>query len=61
MLGGPAAIVASYHAAFAGEGNLVEYPILAFLLGDEILGESLSIKNGLLKRPDGPGLGGQSH
>ena len=35
----------------------MEYPMLAFPLGDEILGESLSIKNGLLKRPDGPGLG----
>ncbi|MDP6247136.1 MAG: enolase C-terminal domain-like protein [SAR324 cluster bacterium] len=56
--GGPVAIMASYHAAFAGGGNLVEYPMLAFLLGDEILGESLSIKNGFLKRPDGPGLGG---
>ena len=55
--GGPVAIMASYHAAFAGGGNLVEYPMLAFPLGDEILGESLSIKNGLLKRPDGPGLG----
>ena len=56
--GGPVAIMASYHAAFAGGGNLVEYPMLAFPLGDEILGESLSIKNGFLKRPDGPGLGG---
>lgn len=55
--GGPVAIMASYHAAFAGGGNLVEYPMLAFPLGDEILGASLSIKNGLLKRPDGPGLG----
>jgi L-alanine-DL-glutamate epimerase-like enolase superfamily enzyme len=55
--GGPAAIMASYHAAFAGGGSLVEYPMLDFPLGDEMLGESKVINNGYLLRPDGPGLG----
>ena len=55
--GGPVAIMASYHAAFAGGGNLVEFPMLDFPLGDEMLGESKAILNGFLLRPDGVGLG----
>ena len=55
--GGPVAIMASYHAAFAGGGSLVEYPMLSFPLGDEMLGDTLKISGGHLKRPDGPGLG----
>ena len=55
--GGPVAIMASYHAAFAGGGNLVEFPMLDFPLGDEMLGESKAIADGYLKRPDSPGLG----
>ena len=55
--GGPVAIMASYHAAFAGGGNLVEFPMLDFPLGDEMLGESKAILNGFLLRPDGAGLG----
>ena len=49
--------MASYHAAFAGGGNLVEFPMLDFPLGDEMLGESKAILNGFLLRPDGAGLG----
>ena len=55
--GGPVAIMASYHAAFAGGGSLVEYPMLSFPLGDEMLGDTLKISGGHLKCPDGPGLG----
>ena len=55
--GGPVAIMASYHAAFAGRGQLVEFPMLNFPLGDEMLGESKAIEKGYLLRPDGPGLG----
>ena len=55
--GGPVAIMASYHAAFAGHGKLVEYPMLPFQLGDEMLADSLKISQGQLQRPDGPGLG----
>ena len=55
--GGPVAIMASYHAAFAGQGQLVELPMLDFPLGDEMLGESKAIEKGYLLRPDGPGLG----
>ena len=55
--GGPVAIMASYHAAFAGQGQLVEFPMLDFPLGDEMLGESKAIEKGYLLRPDGPGLG----
>ena len=55
--GGPVAIMASYHAAFAGHGKLVEYPMLPFPLGDEMLGDSLVIRQGQLQRPEAPGLG----
>ncbi|WP_299617430.1 mandelate racemase/muconate lactonizing enzyme family protein [Pelagibius sp.] len=55
--GGAAAIMASYHAAFAGGGNLVEYPMLAFPLGAEMMGERARIEGGRLLRPTAPGLG----
>ena len=55
--GGPVAIMASYHAAFAGHGKLVEYPMLPFQLGEEMLGDSMRIIQGQLLRPDAPGLG----
>ena len=55
--GGPVAIMASYHAAFAGQGKLVEYPMLPFPLSNEMLADSMNISNGELIRPDKPGLG----
>ena len=55
--GGPVAIMASYHAAFAGGGHLVEYPMLSFPLGEEMIGASMQIQHGRLHRPDAPGLG----
>ena len=55
--GGAAAIMASYHAAFAAGGKLVEYPMLAFPLGAEMMGDQGRIENGQLLRPTAPGLG----
>ena len=55
--GGAAAIMASYHAAFAAGGNLVEYPMLAFPLGAEMIGDQGKIVDGQLLRPSAPGLG----
>ncbi|MFK7836201.1 MAG: mandelate racemase/muconate lactonizing enzyme family protein [Sulfitobacter sp.] len=55
--GGAAAIMASYHAAFAAGGKLVEYPMLAFPLGAEMMGDQGTIIEGQLLRPTAPGLG----
>lgn len=55
--GGAAAIMASYHAAFAANGKLVEYPMLAFPLGTEMIGDQGRIIHGELHRPTAPGLG----
>jgi L-alanine-DL-glutamate epimerase-like enolase superfamily enzyme len=55
--GGAAAIMASYHAAFAAGGKLVEYPMLAFPLGAEMIGDQGLIEKGRLLRPTASGLG----
>lgn len=55
--GGAAAIMASYHAAFAADGKLVEYPMLDFPLGAEMMGNQGRIVDGCLIRPTAPGLG----
>ena len=55
--GGAAAIMASYHAAFAGGGKLVEFPMLDFPLGAEMIGDQGRIEGGRLMRPTAPGLG----
>ena len=55
--GGPAAIMASYHAAFAGDGDLVEWPMLHHPLTDDMIGDRAPIRNGRLLRPDSPGIG----
>lgn len=55
--GGAAAIMASYHAAFAAGGKLVEFPMLDFPLGAEMMGDQGRIKDGDLVRPTAPGLG----
>jgi len=55
--GGAVAIMASYHAAFAAGGELVEYPMLAFPLGAEMIGDQGHIERGRLLRPSAPGLG----
>lgn len=55
--GGAAAIMASYHAAFAGGGELVEFPMLDFPLATEMIGGQGRIVGGRLQLPDAPGLG----
>lgn len=55
--GGAAAIMASYHAAFAADGDLVEYPMLDFPLGAEMIGDQGQIVSGRLIRPTTPGIG----
>ena len=55
--GGAAAIMASYHAAFAAGGDLVEYPMLDFPLGAEMIGDQGRIEDGRLLRPTAPGIG----
>ncbi len=55
--GGAVAIMASYHAAFAAGGKLLEYPMLAFPLADEMIGDQARIEGGRLRRPTAPGLG----
>jgi L-alanine-DL-glutamate epimerase-like enolase superfamily enzyme len=55
--GGAAAIMASYHAAFAAGGDLVEFPMLDFPLGAEMMGDQGRIANGRLVKPTAPGIG----
>lgn len=55
--GGAVAIMASYQAAFACGGQLVEYPMLDFPLGREMMGDQGRIESGRLIRPDAPGIG----
>ncbi len=55
--GGAVAIMASYHAGFAGGGELVEYPMLDFPLGREMMGDQGKIVEGRLMRPTAPGIG----
>ena len=55
--GGAAAIMASYHAAFAGGGGLVEYPMLDFPLAREMIGDEGQIRDGQLLRSTAAGLG----
>jgi L-alanine-DL-glutamate epimerase-like enolase superfamily enzyme len=55
--GGAVAIMASYHAAFASGGNLVEYPMLDFPLSKEMIGDQGKIEHGRLIRPTAHGIG----
>ena len=49
--------MANYHAAFAGNGKLVEYPMLAFPLREVMVGDQMRIEGGRLYRPTAPGIG----
>jgi L-alanine-DL-glutamate epimerase-like enolase superfamily enzyme len=55
--GGASAIMASYHAAFAAGGDLVEFPMLDFPLGTEMMAGQGHIERGHLLRPTAPGIG----
>ena len=50
--GGAAAIMASYHAAFAAAGDLVEFPMLDFPLGREMMDDQARIVDGKTPAPD---------
>lgn len=53
--------MASYHAAFAAGGDLVEFPMLDFPLGTEMLGDQARIVDGRLLKPTAPGIGRDAH
>jgi len=55
--GGPACLMANYHAAFAGGGRLVEWPMPAYPLREEMMLDPLTIENGRLEPPSTLGLG----
>jgi L-alanine-DL-glutamate epimerase-like enolase superfamily enzyme len=56
--GGPVAIMANYHTAFAGGGMLVEYPMLAFPLREAmVMDGQMHIEGGRLRCPTAPGIG----
>ena len=55
--GGAVGMMANYHAAFAGGGQLVEWPMPAFPIRESLMVEPLRIVNGRLQKPTAPGLG----
>ena len=55
--GGAAAIMANYHVAFAADGKLVEFPMLAFPLGTDMAEGQCNIADGRLSLPSAPGIG----
>ena len=55
--GGAAGMMANYHAAFAGNGPLVEWPMKRFPLREAMLAEPLRFEGGRLLAPQAPGLG----
>ena len=55
--GGAAAVMANYHIAFAAGGNLAEFPMLDFPLGDEMADGQCKISGGRLSLPAAPGIG----
>ena len=55
--GGAVAIMANYHVAFAAGGKLVEFPMLTFPLGNDMVNGQYTIRDGKLFPPDLPGIG----
>lgn len=55
--GGPAGMMANFHAAFAGGGPLVEWPMPAYPLREVMMVEPLRVESGKLVAPTAPGLG----
>ena len=54
---GPVALMANYHAAFAGGAGLAEYPILDFPVREDMLTEPLGIIEGKISAPEALGIG----
>jgi L-alanine-DL-glutamate epimerase-like enolase superfamily enzyme len=50
-------MMANYHCAFAGGGQLVEWPMPQFPLRERLLVEPLRIQNGRLQKPTAHGIG----
>jgi L-alanine-DL-glutamate epimerase-like enolase superfamily enzyme len=57
--GGPVGMLANYHAAAAGGGGTVEWPMPRYPLRDALLVQPWRITGGVLTLPDVPGLGVQ--
>jgi len=55
--GGAVCMMANYHAAFAGGGQLAEWPLPKFALRQAMMTEPLGIEGGNLIAPATPGLG----
>ena len=55
--GGPVGMMANYHAALAGGGELVEWPLPSYPLREAMAAEPWRIDGGHLRLPEVPGLG----
>lgn len=55
--GGPVGMMANYHAALAGGGQLAEWPMPVYPLREEMVVVPWQIENGKLTVPEVPGLG----
>ena len=55
--GGPVGMMANYHAALAGGGEMVEWPLTHYPLRDAMVARPWDITGGTLTLPDLPGLG----
>jgi L-alanine-DL-glutamate epimerase-like enolase superfamily enzyme len=55
--GGPVGMMANYHAALAGGGRVVEWPLPRYELRDALVVSPWTIKRGELTLPETPGLG----
>jgi L-alanine-DL-glutamate epimerase-like enolase superfamily enzyme len=50
-------MLANYHAALAGGGSVVEWPLPAYALRADLFAEPLEVRGGALQLSDIPGLG----
>jgi len=55
--GGPVGMMANYHAAMAGGGSVVEWPMPDYGIRHEMVVEPWAIQGGQLQLSDAPGLG----
>lgn len=49
--------MANYHAAWAGDADLAEWPVPSYPLRDALMTQPLAIQDGCLPPPETPGLG----
>ena len=55
--GGPVGMMANYHAAIAGGGSTVEWPLPRFPLREALVEQPWVLRDGQITLPDTPGLG----